>query len=132
MTSSRLSYMLRHPELADLAAVYVAIVASETRSFGEPRDTPSKTSESDWKELELGQEAGCVIASDGALAGYRICCRIHGPCGWTWRSTSTLSIMAGNWDDARSSRPRHGQESTSSLAHQGRARRQQLDQCSKY
>jgi mycothiol synthase len=63
-------YTVRHPEFADAAAVHDVIVASETQEFGEAEGFSLEDLESDWKQLQLSQEAWVVVAPDGALAGY--------------------------------------------------------------
>jgi mycothiol synthase len=63
-------YTIRHPALADLDAVYAAIVASEIAEFGESQGYVIDELEGDWKLLDLGRDAWVAIAPDGALVGY--------------------------------------------------------------
>ena len=63
-------YTIRHPELADLDAVYAVIVASEIEEFGESQGYSIDELEGDWTQLDLGRDAWVAIAPDGALAGY--------------------------------------------------------------
>jgi len=63
-------YSVRHPDVADLDAVYAVIVASEIEEFGESQGYTIDELAGDWTQFDLGRDAWVAMSPDGALAGY--------------------------------------------------------------